>query len=98
MRAIKLSDLLSATLQTKKVAAALNPGEKRNTITDSHLQPLTQRHRNTTRCAVLFVSAVDIHNVVPYSQCYGCAPRSFDVDVNAVGTPGRKAVASDCDR
>ena len=93
----ELSDLVSATMQAKTVATALSPGEQHNIITDPHLQQLTQRHRNTAGHSVSCVTAVDAHNVVPYSQCYGCAPRSFVIDVHAAGIPFRKAVASGCE-
>ena len=72
-----------------------SPKEKRNTII---LQPLTQRHRNTSKHYVSFVNAADAHNVASYSDCYGCFPRSFVVDVNASGIPFLKSVASDCDQ
>ena len=82
VKATALGDLMSAPMQAKSASEALSPKEKRNTV---RLQPLTQRHRNTSKHYVSLVNAVDVHKVVSYSDCYGRAPRSCVVDVNASG-------------
>ena len=43
------------------------------------------------------MNAVDVHNVVSYYDCYGSAPPTFVVDVNASGIPFLQSVANDCD-
>ena len=94
VRATELGDRMSATMQAKSANEALSPKGKRYTVV---LQPLTQRHRNTSKRYVSVVNAVDVHKTVSYSDCYGRAPRSFVVDAIASGIPFLKSVANDCD-
>ena len=46
VRATALDDLMSATMQATSATEALSPKEKRNIVI---VQPLTQRHRNTSK-------------------------------------------------